>query len=104
MNGPPASRPQGVSHAATLPTARGPRLASIQPGKRHAGPSRGDWLRLTIAVSLIAGIWLVWLPRLAREPSRASWLEGLDRQGIDASAMFYTELPMMTELLERLER
>ena len=86
-------------------TPSGDHTPSGQPPISGRGASSGrDWLRFTIAVSLIAGIWLVWLPRLARAPSRASWLESLDRRGIDGSATFYTELPMMTAVLERLER
>ena len=50
---------------------------------------------LTIAI-----VWLVVLPRCSQLPSTADYLDQLDRRGIDASAMFYTELPMMKPLLE----
>jgi hypothetical protein len=48
--------------------------------------------------------WLIVLPAIAARPATSAYLQRLDEQGIDASAMFYTELEMMPKLLERLER
>ena len=60
--------------------------------------------------ALTGGIALVWsmlLPWIAERPLIARRLDELDRQGIDPSAMFYSELPAMEEVrlgLDRLRR
>lgn len=46
-------------------------------------------------------IWLRVLPRISHQPRVMERLQRLDAKGIDASAMFYTELPCMDEILER---
>jgi len=58
---------------------------------------------LAVAGLLSIG-WLVVLPAVASRPAVSGYLQRLDDQGIDASAMFYTELEMMPKLLERRER
>lgn len=62
------------------------------------------WLRLTGCLTAIAVIWLYLLPALSRQPGATARLRWLERQGIDPSAMFYTELPLMDELLKKIER
>lgn len=50
-------------------------------------------LRLAIFGLGTVAIWGGVLPNLANIPSQKRYLERLDEAGIDASAMFYTELP-----------
>lgn len=52
----------------------------------------------------IGGLWLIALPALSRCAPVAGKLERLDRQGVDASAMYYTELEAMKPILERINR
>ncbi|TWT74264.1 hypothetical protein [Allorhodopirellula solitaria] len=49
--------------------------------------------RLLVISALIAGIWLVVLPWLTHRPGTRRYIARLDAQGIDPSAMYYTELP-----------
>ena len=60
-------------------------------------------LGLGMIVCLLAVIWLQVLPWVAAQPKMAAHLEQLDKQGIDPSAMFYTELEAMEPILRRLE-
>jgi len=60
-------------------------------------------LRLGTIVCLMAVIWLQVLPWVADQPKMAAHLEQLDEQGIDPSAMFYTDLDAMEPILRRLE-
>lgn len=53
---------------------------------------RSQWLRLGIAVGVMALIWLVVLPRLGETPPIKRHIETMKAAGIDPSAMFYTEL------------
>ncbi len=61
-------------------------------------------LRLGAVTSLMAFVWLLVLPWVAAQPKMAAHLEYLDAQGIDPSAMFYTDLDAMEPILKRLER
>jgi hypothetical protein len=61
-------------------------------------------LRLGMVGCLLAVIWLQVLPWVAAQPKMAAHLEHLDEQGIDPSAMFYTDLDAMEPILKRLER
>ncbi|MEZ6063234.1 MAG: hypothetical protein R3C19_23045 [Planctomycetaceae bacterium] len=70
----------------------------------EAGPSLQGTIRLILATIVIATIWLVVLPWIAEFPSIRDRSDRLEAAGIDPSAMFYTELPMMEPILERLER
>ena len=86
------------------------RIAAAPEVSKPQGASepRGVWNsrdagKLAAALALISGVWLVLLPQLSRRPETAAHLRELDRQGIDASAMFYTELEMMEALLSRIE-
>lgn len=58
---------------------------------------------LALAVSIIAlsVVWLVWLPAYADQPEMKRHLQWLDDKGIDPSAMYYTELEMMKDILAR---
>jgi len=47
-------------------------------------------------------VWFVALPHAANQPDMAAHLEFLDDNGVDPSAMYYTELEMMKPIFERL--
>jgi hypothetical protein len=64
--------------------------------------NRSKW-RLASAAAIIVAVWCVVLPRLARRSAMHDYLEFLDSKGIDASAMYYTELDAMDAILQRLE-
>ena len=64
---------------------------------------RVAWRRLAAAVAVIAAVWLGVLPWVARQPGIRSYVERNDALGIDPSAKFYTELPLMPELFDRVE-
>lgn len=58
-----------------------------------------------IAVWTVIGVvWCMALPGIAERPAVARRLRELDEQGIDASAMFYSELPAMERVLSDLDR
>lgn len=64
---------------------------------------KGLW-QLGLCSGLIAFVWLLVLPWVATQPRMAAHLEQLRDQGVDPSAMFYTELDAMEPILQRLER
>ena len=51
----------------------------------------------------IAIVWCVVLPYIASLERMRSYTRWLDQQGIDPSAMYYTELDAMKPILQRLE-
>ncbi|MCC9608691.1 hypothetical protein LOC68_09000 [Blastopirellula sp. JC732] len=53
---------------------------------------RRRWIRLGLAVGLVAFTWLVVLPRLADAPPVKRHIQTMKAAGIDPSAMYYTEL------------
>lgn len=59
------------------------------------------WLALIASVSVLGLIWLVWLPGQADRPAMRRHLQWLDDRGIDPSAMYYTELDVMRDILKR---
>lgn len=61
-------------------------------------------LKLAFCMIGLCGLWLVALPWIARQPRMAAHLQWLEDQGIDAGAMYYTELEAMKPILEKLER
>lgn len=74
-------------------------------------PSRPEILDRTFASKQLAGwflgltvLWLLVLPWIASRPSVEAHLRWLDEQGIDPSAMYYTELDAMKPILSRLNR
>ena len=56
-------------------------------------------LQFGLATLAIAVVWLVVLPWTARQPAVRKHLQWLDSQGIDPSAMYYTELEVMDQIL-----
>ncbi len=72
-----------------------------------AGPSgarRSGTIRLCAWLIALGTLWLVALPALSRREPIASELEWLDQQGVDPSAMYYTELEVMKPILQRLNQ
>jgi hypothetical protein len=59
---------------------------------------------LALWAVLLCGIWLVVLPWLAANSPLKARIRHLDDCGVDAGAMYYTELEMMKPILERLNR
>lgn len=68
-----------------------------------SGQQLSGRLGLGLTFCLMAVIWLRVLPWVAAQPKMAAHLEQLDKQGIDPSAMFYTDLEAMEPILRRLE-
>ena len=58
-------------------------------------------LALAVTIVALSVLWLVWLPAYANQPEMKRHLQWLDDKGIDTSAMYYTELEMMKEILAR---
>lgn len=54
-----------------------------------------------LALAMVGLIWLVVLPSSAKRPAMRAHLRWLDDQGIDPSAMYYTELELMEKILAR---
>ena len=80
-----------------------PRTAqSKQTPEGHSPGGLRAWLGLIGCWSVIAAIWLVLLPWWARRPAIQARIHQLDQQGIDPSAMFYTELEAMSDILKKL--
>ncbi|WP_168566221.1 hypothetical protein [Crateriforma spongiae] len=58
-------------------------------------------LALGLAVTVLATIWLVVLPAVAKRPAVRQRVRWLKSEGIDPSAMYYTELDRMEWILDR---
>lgn len=61
-------------------------------------------VRLLVAVSTLAVVWLVLLPLLARQSYVAEHIQQQEELGIDPSAMYYSELEIMPAIAHRVER
>jgi hypothetical protein len=55
-------------------------------------------------VVTIGVVWLVVLPWIGSRPGMKRQIEHLDALGVDAGAMFYTELPLMNDVLADVDR
>jgi hypothetical protein len=60
---------------------------------------RGSWPQLLIALAALSVLWLGVLPYIGGQPELAARIRRQQAEGIDPSAMFYTELEMMPELI-----
>lgn len=56
------------------------------------------------ALAAVAGVWMIALPWVARQPAESARWQALQQAGIDPSAMYYSELDAMRPILERLNR
>jgi hypothetical protein len=52
----------------------------------------------------MAAIWLIVLPWAAARPAMQQRIRFFEQQRIDPSAMFYTEVEMMQEVQDRIDR
>lgn len=52
----------------------------------------------------MAAIWLIVLPWAAARPAMQQRIRFFEQQRIDPSAMFYTEVEMMEEVQDRIDR
>lgn len=59
-------------------------------------------IKLAAALAALATVWLLLLPYASRTPAMQERIQWLETQGVDPSAMYYTELDMMQPLLERM--
>jgi hypothetical protein len=71
---------------------------------QSAAISIGRWLRFAMSLLVVSGIWLVGLPWLGGFAVVADHIENQERQGIDPSAMFYSELEILPPVVHRIER
>lgn len=70
---------------------------AAKPKKTHAGIGG-----LGVCCVAIALVWGVLLPRLSQMPTNENYIRFLQARRIDPSAMYYTELECMDEVLESL--
>lgn len=64
----------------------------------------GRWVMLGAVWSVIAATWCALLPAVAGRPAMQMQLQRQESLGIDASAMFYSELPAMEGVNAQMER
>ncbi len=71
----------------------------------NSPPSRSmkSFARLFVASLVVVLVWGWFLPWVSHHRSVKQRLDFLDARGIDPSAMFYTELDVMDEILDELE-
>ena len=78
--------------------APGARLASaMTPGAGRPGS------RLAIGLAVIAAIWLLVLPALAKVSTIRMMIDRHEADGVDPSAKFYSELPAMPMISQRVD-
>ena len=80
----------------TYSSSESPRMVTSMP------EWLGAWTNLAAWCLVLSVIWLGLLPRLMDLPPLRREIETLEEQGIDPSAMFYTELDTMDEVRRRL--
>ncbi len=68
-----------------------------EPGR----PARG--VRLALCLATIAAIWLVVLPALANVSAIRGMIDRHEADGVDPSAKFYSELPAMPMISQRVD-
>ena len=61
-------------------------------------------MRLGILSLITAIVWLTILPRIHAQPAVHDYIEHNERLGIDPAAKFYTELPCMPAVFNRVKR
>lgn len=59
-------------------------------------------LRLVLVTACVAVLWLVVLPRVGEVEHVRAMIDHNERRGVDPSAKFYSELPMMPRVRERI--
>jgi len=61
------------------------------------------WCQLLAAVTAVVIVWLGILPQIGRAPRVQAYIEHNEHLGIDPSVKFYSELPAMPAIIERVE-
>ena len=61
------------------------------------------WRRLAGCVAAIAAVWLGVLPLVGNQSSIRAYVERNEAMGIDPTAKFYTELPAMPDIFDRVQ-
>jgi hypothetical protein len=59
--------------------------------------------RLSVSAALLIACWTLLLPALSERPAMRQQLDRRKQQGINAGAMFYSELKAMPQVMERME-
>lgn len=72
---------------------------AMNPALGEFGARCRGAVRLAMGTAVILVLWLVVLPWLADLPPVRRHIEFLEQRRIDPSAMFYTELDVMDEIL-----
>jgi len=72
------------------------------PPAPSAGNQNGPW-RLLAAGAAIAVVWLVVLPAVGRIPAVEAYIARNEAAGIDPSVKFYSEVPCMSLVIERVD-
>jgi hypothetical protein len=62
------------------------------------------YIRFGLVVAGIVVIWGALLPYLATTPTVQQRIDWIQRNRIDPSAMYYSELPLMDDVLRRIEQ
>ena len=65
-----------------------------------------NWIRakrLTACLVTAGAVWAVVLPAVGRQPGIRQYIQQNQELGIDPSAKFYTELPALPAVLDRVE-
>jgi hypothetical protein len=68
-----------------------------EPGRLAPGA------RLAISLALIAAIWLLLLPAIAQVSTVRTMIDRHESHGVDPSAKFYSELPAMPMISQRVD-
>jgi hypothetical protein len=59
---------------------------------------------LLATLAALAFVWLVLLPWLSRQPAVREHIHTQERQGINPSALYYTDLEILPPIVHRIER
>ena len=76
-------------------------LPSLSNNSEPGRPAPG--VRLAICIAAIAAIWLVVLPALAKVSTIRDMIDRHEADGVDPSAKFYSELPAMPMISQRVD-
>lgn len=70
----------------------------------NTGRKNHRYIKFSVAVFVIVVIWGGVLPRIAKTDTVQSRNRWLEEHKIDPAAMYYTDLPMMDDVLRKIER
>jgi hypothetical protein len=86
-----------------LNNALHPSIPTSEPGRPAPGARSPRAARLTACILAIAATWLLILPAVARIPAIRQMIARHEAHGVDPSAKFYSELPAMPMISQRVE-